>query len=126
MDMTHRQKVDHLIEGLGKQGVDSDKAAPPLFRLLWKLGLDLPPPFFLSFGKLALMMGTCFGVLEIPLWVILTCLSLSTEETVLVAVSTGAAYGLAMAWYLRSKAAQLGLPSSWEAYPEAQRDPIER
>jgi hypothetical protein len=124
--MTQRQKVDHLIEELGKQGVDSDTAAPPLFRLFWKLGLDLPSPFFLSFGNLALVMGTCFGMLEIPLWVILMCLSLSPGETVLVAVSTGAAYGLVMAWYLRSKAAQLGLPSSWEAYPEAQRDPIER
>ena len=72
MDITHRQKVDHLIEKLGKQGVDSDTAAPPLFRLLWKLGLHLTPHFFLSFGNLALVMGTCFGVLEIPLWVILS------------------------------------------------------
>jgi Family of unknown function (DUF6404) len=123
--MSHRQKVDHLIEELGKQGVDSDTAAPPLFRLFWKLGLHLPPPFFLSFGNLALVMGTCFGVLEIPLWVILICLSLSPGETVVVAVLTGAAYGLVMAWYLRSKAARLWLPSSWKDYPEAQRDPIE-
>jgi uncharacterized membrane protein YhdT len=89
VNMTHRQKVNHLIEELGKQGVDSDTAAPPLFRLFWKLGLNLAPPFFLRFGITALVMGTCFGVLEIPLWVILMCLSLSLGETVLVAVLTG-------------------------------------
>ena len=33
-------------------------AAPPLFRLLWMLGLDIPPPFFLSSRKLALLTGT--------------------------------------------------------------------
>jgi hypothetical protein len=130
VDMTHRQKVDHLIEELGKQGVSSDTAAPPLFRLFWKLGLEFPPPLFLRFGNLALVMGTCFGILEIPLWVVLMCLSLWPGElplvmafgqSVVAAVLAGAAYGLVMAWYLRSKAAQLGLPSSWEDYPEAQR-----
>jgi hypothetical protein len=44
--MTHRQKVDHLIEKLGHQGLSCNVAAPPLSRLLWALGLEIPPPFF--------------------------------------------------------------------------------
>jgi hypothetical protein len=97
--------------------------------------LGLTTPLFLRFGKLALVMGTCFGVLEVPLWVVQMCLSLwpgglplamAFGQTVVVAVLAGAGFGLVMAWYLRSKAAQLGLPSSWEDYPEAQRrDQIE-
>ena len=52
--MTHRQKVDHLIEELGRQGVGTYAVAPPLFRLLWALGLEVPPPFFLGFRRLTL------------------------------------------------------------------------
>lgn len=43
MDMTHHQKVDHLITELGQQGVGSYTVAPPLFRLLWPLGFKVPP-----------------------------------------------------------------------------------
>ncbi len=128
MNMNHRQKVDRLVEELGQQGIDSYTAAPPLFRLLWMLGLDIPPPFFLGFHKLALVMGTFFAVLEGPLWGILMWLSLWQGEipapiavalTGFEAVLAGVAFGLVMAWYLRRKSAQLGLPS-WEDYPETQ------
>jgi len=131
--MTHRQKVDHLIEELSQQGVGSYTTAPPFFRLLWKLGLDVPPPLFLGFRKLALLMGSFFGVLEGPLWGILMWLSVWQGElpaavavalTIFQAVLAGAAFGIVMAWYLRRRAAQLGLPSSWEDYPEAQRELI--
>ena len=36
--------------------------APPFFRLLWALGLDVPPPLFLGFLTLMLLMGTFFGI----------------------------------------------------------------
>jgi len=133
MDMNHQQKVDHLIAELSHQGVGPYTTAPPLFRLLWKLGLDIPPPFFLGFRELALVMGTFFGVVEGPLWGILMWLSLWQGElpaaiavglTGFEAVLAGAAFGSVVAWYSRRKAVQLGLPSSWEDYPEARRDPI--
>jgi hypothetical protein len=128
VNMNHRQKVDRLVEELGRQGISSHAAAPPLFRLLWMLGLDIPPPFFLEFRKLALVMGTFFAVLEGPLWGILMWLSLWQGEipaliavalTVFEAVLAGVAFGLVMARYLRRKSAQSGLPS-WEDYPETQ------
>ena len=62
MNMPHRQKVQRLIEELGQQGVGSYTVAPPLFRLLWALGLETPPPFFLGFAKLAALMGITFGL----------------------------------------------------------------
>ena len=75
-------------------------------------------------------LGPCafFGVLEGPLWGIAMWLSswqgeiavaIAVALTVFEAVLAGVALGIIMAWYLRSKAAQLRLPSSWEDYPEA-------
>jgi hypothetical protein len=63
MDIPHRQKVQRLIEELGQQGIGPYTVAPPLFRFLWSLGLEIPPPFFLGFAKLTTLMGTTFGAL---------------------------------------------------------------
>ena len=128
MNMTYRQKVDHLIEELGQKGVGYYTVAPPLFRLLWNLGSDLLPPLFLGFRKLALTIGTFFGVLEGPPWGIAMWLlswqgeiptAIAVALTVFEAVLVRVAFGIVMAWYLRRKAARLGLPSSWDDYPEA-------
>jgi hypothetical protein len=127
MDMTHHQKVDHLVTELGQQGVGSYTVAPPLFRLLWALGFKVPPPFFLGFLKLTLLMGSAFGVLWGVMWGIGMWLwlwqgeipgSVAVSITVLAAVLAGLIFGLVMAWYERWKATQLDLPSSWEEYPE--------
>jgi hypothetical protein len=66
--MAHRQKVERLIEELSQQGMGYYTVAPPLFWLLWALGLEVPPPLFLGFRKLTLLMGTFFGVLWGALW----------------------------------------------------------
>jgi hypothetical protein len=66
--MTHRQKVERLLAELGQRGVGSYAVARPLFRLLWALGLEIPPAFFLGSRQLTLLMGTTFGVLFGPLW----------------------------------------------------------
>jgi hypothetical protein len=56
-----RQKVERLIADLRRRGVSPYTAAPPLFRLAWALGLDVPPPLFLGFLPLTLLMGAFFG-----------------------------------------------------------------
>jgi hypothetical protein len=58
VDMAHRQRVERLIEELGQQGMGYYTVAPPLFWLLWALGLEIPTPLFLGFRKLTLLMGT--------------------------------------------------------------------
>jgi Family of unknown function (DUF6404) len=121
--MPHRQKVQCLIEELGQQGVGSYTVAPPLFRLLWALGLEVPPPFFLGFVKLAALMGTSFGALwGVLMWVWLwqgaIPASVAATMTVLAAVFAGIIFGVVMAWYMRRTAERLGIPSSWEDYLE--------
>jgi hypothetical protein len=135
--MTHQQKVDHLIEELGQQGVGSYTVAPPFWRLLWRLGLKVPPPFFLGFRKLSLLMGTYFGVvwavlfnvsMGVWVWWQIGGLGLAGLVGALVgavllvplsAVVAGVPFGLFMAGIYRWRAARFELPSSWEDYPQA-------
>jgi hypothetical protein len=118
--MTHRQKVNHLVRDLGKRGVGGFTVAPPLFRLMWLLGLEVPPPLFLGFFTLTLLTGGFFGVLwGVVMWLIQWQSGrIPVEVAVLTAAGTGLLFGLTMAAYLRWKARQLGLPS-WEDYPKA-------
>ncbi len=128
MDTAHRQIVERLIEELDQQGVSPYTVAPPLFRLLWALGLKIPPPLFLGFGKLVLLMGTGFGLLwgvlyGIGMWLLEwqgeVPAGVAVSITVFAAMSAGLIFGLIMAWYTRWTAVRLGLPSSWEEYPQA-------
>jgi hypothetical protein len=119
--MTHRQKVDHLIAELGQQGVSRYKAAPPLFRLLWALGLEVPPPLFLGFLPLTVLFGAPFGVLwGVGMWFwVWQGLGLAGLVVGLPgAVLAGLLFGLVMAWIHRRYAVRFGLPS-WEDYPQA-------
>jgi hypothetical protein len=123
--LTHRQKVDRLITDLHKQGVSPYTVAPPLFRLLWALGLEVPPPFFLGFLTLTLLMGTSFGILWGaliwgPLMWLLPSRAWHSPAAIPVMTTAGAAllFGLSMAAYYRWKAARLRLPP-WESYPGA-------
>jgi hypothetical protein len=116
--MTHRQKVEHFIAGLGKQGVGSHTAAPPLFRLLWAIGLEVPPPFFLGFATLTPLMGASFGIVwGACMWLLQwQAWHMPLEWAAVSAAGAGLLFGLGMAGYYRWKAASLRLPP-WESYP---------
>lgn len=60
------------LELLSERGVTPDEYAPPFFRLLWGLGLDIPPPHFMGFGTMALLKGPLFGI---GLFIFLTLMS---------------------------------------------------
>ncbi len=118
--MTHSQKVERLIADLGKQGVSPYTVAPPLFRLLWALGLQAPPPFFLRFFPLTLLAGTFFGILwGVCMWLIQwQAWHMPVEVVLVLAAVAGLAFGMSLAAYYRWKAARLQLPP-WDCYPEA-------
>jgi Family of unknown function (DUF6404) len=125
--MTHQEKVEHLIEELDRQGVSSYTVAPPLFRLLWALGLEVPPPLFLRFLSYTVLMETTFGVLFGVLWGVCMWLwvwqgqlpgGFAVLLSALAGLLAGAIFGVVMAVLIRRKAAQLELPSSWEDYPQ--------
>jgi hypothetical protein len=126
--MTHRQKVDHFIEDLRERGVGTSTAAPPLFRLLWALGLKVPPPLFLNFFTLTMLLGGAFAVLWGSfMWAFVSGHKwlfhpehVSLEGYAVWVICTaggGYAYGLCMAAYFRWKARRLRLPP-WGSYPQ--------
>jgi hypothetical protein len=115
--MDHDKKVDLVIAELAARGISKAAIAPPLFRLAWKLGIPIPPPHFLSFGALAVVMGTFFGVLwGIFMWLVFwSDQGLGSVAALIASLAAGALFGIAMAFYYRWKARQLGLPG-WHDY----------
>lgn len=47
--MTHDEKVAFLLDDLARKGIGRYTVAPPIYRLLWRLGIEVKPPLFASF-----------------------------------------------------------------------------
>ena len=107
-DLRLRQALT-LLEA---KGVRKSTCAPPLFRLLWKLGVKVPPPHMAGFAFNSLLMGGFFGVF----WSLLMWLMLWNRQgmpltgVAMKALLAGALFGLTMAWYLRYGARKHAIP----------------
>jgi hypothetical protein len=117
--LTHQEKVAYMLRDPALREIPPGRLAPPLLRLLWLLGLKIPPPLFLRADVQLLLM---------ILWII-PCLLLGWGVTTVLAgwsffltIATGAilliAYRAAVkvANDNRSKAVELKLPP-WNRYP---------
>lgn len=119
--MTHGEKIDHLLASLPARGVRPGDIAPPLYRLLWRLGWQIRPPLFQGFVTPILTMGIPFGLAFGPLTWLVVRLSgrpFGPEDALVYGATTGAFFGLGMAVYFSWKKRALGLPA-WERYPDA-------
>ena len=47
--MTHKEKLKKMYKELPQKGIRKFKFAPPIYRLLWKMNIKIPPPHFSSF-----------------------------------------------------------------------------
>ena len=118
--MNHQEKIDYLLNDLAQRGVGKYTTAPPLYRLLWRLGIEVPPPHFAGFWTLAIFMGVFFGVF----WGIFMWFFLWRSEDMPLAIAIGSSliagvlFGVTMAAYYRWRASKLALPR-WEDYPAA-------
>jgi hypothetical protein len=118
--MTHHEKVERVIRELNAKGVSPLTTAPPLFRAAWAAGVRVPPPFFIGFLPLFVVMAGAFGApFGLFLWIAQRwTIALPVRGLVLVSACGGALFGPFMASYSRWKARRLGLPS-WREYGEA-------
>jgi hypothetical protein len=116
--MTHDEKVAFLLNDLGQRGVGKSTVAPPLYRILWRLGVEATPPLFASFWSTALMMGVWFAIG----WGVIMWLFVWRGEDqpaavfVTVSIVAGVLFGITMAAYYRWRARKLALPR-WDSYP---------
>ena len=93
-------------------------AAPPFWRLLWKLGVPLPPPLFLGFVPLLVLCGSFFAVFWGLVMYLVSWRAQGTPlPTMLLSVLlAGGLFGLVMAMVFRRHARRLQLPA-WRDYP---------
>ncbi|MFA9274463.1 MAG: DUF6404 family protein [Candidatus Aquirickettsiella gammari] len=115
--MTHSEKLKKMREHLATLGISPSTSAPPVWKILWRLGLEVPPPLFMGFWPTALFMGSYFGVFW-GLFMWLFNWSRQGKPLLFIlggAISAGVLFGLCMAAYLRHLARKHNLPS-WAAY----------
>lgn len=110
--MSYPQAVKQALEKLATTGIWRSNYAPPLYRLLWSAGINMPPPHFAGFARNFLLNGVWFGCA----WGALMWFGTWSENGVpilhalLLSVITGAAFGLVMAFYYRYGARKYQLP----------------
>ena len=103
---------------LAGTGMRRGNYAPPGVRLLWLLGVDVPPPHFARFANIAVAMASVFGVTYgLLLLLIEGRAQFAPMPFALVRVVVpGLLYGLAMAQYYAYGRHKYHLPS-WSELP---------
>lgn len=109
---TRKAKALDLLRGTGMR---ESNYLPPATRLLWRLGVEVPPPHFAGFFGAALVSGTFFGVVwGVLMWLIVwQHQGLSLAATSLTVLSAGLLFGLFMAAYYAWGRRKHALPA-WE------------
>ncbi|MDC7806798.1 DUF6404 family protein [Luteimonas sp BLCC-B24] len=110
-------RLDAALALMAKRGIRPMQAQPPVVRLLWRAGLQLPPPLMASFSTNLLTMGALFMLLWAPLtwgtvrWMGMPDLALAIATG---APCAGLLYGVAMAALLQRMRRRHSLPE-WRA-----------
>ncbi|MEO8384459.1 MAG: DUF6404 family protein [Betaproteobacteria bacterium] len=116
--MTDDRKIETYKELMAAKGIAMSTAAPPLWELMWFLGINLPPPLCMGFIPLFLFAGSFFGIVfGSGVWVLRNMGSrhMSLHEAGGVALITGVAFGLAIAWFTRRLARKHNL-GAWSSF----------
>lgn len=114
--LTLQSKVQYFIADFAKRGIGQFVAAPPVWRLAWALGVDVPPPHFMRFGQLTLFSGCLFAILWGFVEWIMGKASQGAFFVAFTSVIFGVLFGICLAAYYRHVAGKLNLPL-WEQYP---------
>ena|SRR2546421_387366 len=119
--MRFQQKLSAALALLASTGIWSGNYAPPLHRLLWKLGARVPPPHFLSFTANFVSAGVWFGVFwGLAMW-LTVCSHQGLSRLAAAALFAGVLFGLCMAAYYRYGARKYGIPL-WKDFQVSDED----
>lgn len=110
--MTFQAKLDVALQMLAATGMRRSNYAPPLYRLLWRAGIPIPPPPFAGFGVNLTFFGILFGVLYgTAMWLLVWRQRGMPASGALVAANiAGLLFGVIMAGYWVYRARKLKLP----------------
>ncbi|HET6782816.1 MAG TPA: DUF6404 family protein [Pseudoxanthomonas sp.] len=115
--MEFNERLQQAFALLESKGIGKSTYSPPLFRLLWKLGVKVPPPHMAGFGFNALVMGGFFGLF----WGLFMWLLLWGRQGMPIwigaaaALAAGVLFGVTMACYLRWSAKKRAIPT-WQEF----------
>lgn len=71
--MQHQQRVELYKQYMTESGASLRAAVPSLWAFAWSLGLELPPPPFMSSLGLVLFSAMVFPLLALAFWLITEC-----------------------------------------------------
>ena len=116
--MTHCEKVAYLLDEVETRGMSRYVVAPPLHRLAWRLGVEIPPPHFQGFLAVFLSFlgsdGLLIGIVSLVLaW---TVTGHDVGVVIRQAVVLGGVSGFLRACAYRRQARRLDF-SIWTQYP---------
>jgi len=110
--MSFEEKREAALARLAATGMWRSNYAPPLYRLLWRLGIKVPPPHFASFSWNFAFSGIGVGLV----WGLLMWLmtwshqGMSIQKAIILSAIAGLFFGLAMAAFYRHGARKHALP----------------
>ena len=101
--MPHSPSVESALATLASTGMSRSNYAPPLHRVLWRWGLNVPPPHFAGFWLNLLSFGAFFGVVWGTIMWFAQWASAGASIALAVGCSflAGLFFGLCMALYYR-------------------------
>ena len=119
--MTNDEKITYYLRDMRQKGVRSWTAAPPAYRLLWRLGIKVRPLPFASFWSIFWALAVPYTIYWAIFFLIMWWWNGRYSVTGLVASGVGAACGAAITAAIiaadcRRRARELALPP-WEVYP---------
>ena len=114
--MDFQTQKDRALTVLSRHGLARHSAAPPLLLLLWRLGMQVPPPNFMGFGAITLSFGAWFGVIwGAVMWLAVWSRNGTSPLGAAVwAAGAGLCYGLTMAFICSRQRRKHDLPP-WES-----------
>lgn len=115
--MTHTEMFNRIAADMRARGLPPGTAVPPLWKLLWRMGIRIPPPLFLGFWLNALSLGAIFGVLwGVMMWLLVwSAQGMSVAWAFSGALLAAVLFGVTMAALMRHFSRKHALPS-WAAY----------
>lgn len=118
--MKFEDKITYFRDHMGKIGIRERHAIPYYYRLFWKLGWQVPPPFFNSFQVNAVIDGFAIGGLwGILCWFVTWLIGDSEAWEFPIWFGVGfVTFGLfqAFLWHRKKKKYDLG---KWDEYPSS-------
>ena len=105
--------VEGALSALAATGMQPTTYAPPVHRLLWRMGFHVPPPHFAGFTSNLIFSGTWFGIVwgTIMWFATWSDRGMSPAGAIVAAIVAGILFGLCMAIYYRHGARKHNLPA---------------